>query len=69
MSMRERLRSAVGSRAADGNLTPLVVGLCSAVGAFAGSTLTGSAVGVALLAGVGALAGSVLVWLVVRLLS
>jgi hypothetical protein len=69
MSIRERLRSSAGSGEIDGNLIPLVVGLCSAVGAFAGSALAGSAVGVALLAGLGALAGGVLVWLVVRLLA
>jgi hypothetical protein len=69
MSMRERLRSSAGSGEADGNLTPLVVGICSAVGAFAGSTLAGSAVGVGFLAALGALAGGVLVWFVVRVLA
>jgi len=69
MSIRERFRSATGSGGGDGTLTPFVVGSCSAVGAFAGSALAGSAVGVAVLAGLGALAGGVLVWLVVRLLA
>jgi len=69
MSIRERLRSSVGSGGGDGTLTPFVVGVCSAVGAFAGSALTGSVVGVALLAGLGALAGATLVWVVVRSLA
>jgi|GEM_PF-2364391 len=73
MSFRDRLRSSTGVEGEDGgserDLTPLVVGVCSCVGAFAGSALAGSAVGVAVLAAFGALAGAALVWLVVRALA